>query len=74
VHNEKEWWKEGIMESETPCACVMKNREHMETQREWLQRCMCMHHWSETDYYQSKLPFNKFFYIEDKKDERKTSE
>lgn len=48
------------------CGCVVKNREQMESQREWLKRWMCMRHWMETDYYQSKLSYNKFFYLDDK--------
>jgi len=37
------------------CECVMKNRHEEESMRDWLKRCMCMHHWQQTDYYQAKL-------------------
>lgn len=37
------------------CLCVMKNREEGESEREWFKRCMCMHHWMQTNYYQNKL-------------------
>lgn len=41
------------------CQCVVKNREEGESMREWLKRCMCMHHWMQTDYYQNKLETHK---------------
>jgi hypothetical protein len=37
------------------CRCVVLNREENESQREWLKRIMCMHHWMQTDYYRDKL-------------------
>lgn len=37
------------------CECVVVNREEEEQQRDWLKRCMCMHHWTQTDYYRAKL-------------------
>lgn len=37
------------------CECVIVNRDEDESQREWLKRCMCMHHWTQTDYYRDKL-------------------
>lgn len=38
-----------------PCQCVIVNRDDDESQREWIKRCMCMHHWMQTDYYRVKL-------------------
>lgn len=49
-----------MMTGEIRCDCVVKNRRDGETEREWLKRWMCMWHWMETDYYQSKLEYNRF--------------
>lgn len=37
------------------CECVIVNRKEEESQRDWIKRCMCMHHWMQTEYYQRKL-------------------
>lgn len=47
--------EDGKVTSIGPCECVIKNREEGEDMREWLKRCMCMFHWMQTDYYQSKV-------------------
>lgn len=52
------------------CNCVVVNRNDGETQREWFKRWMCMWHWMETDYYQSKLKYNRF--LEDAPDDNPT--
>jgi hypothetical protein len=44
-----------MMDSEVRCDCVVKNRNESESQREWMKRCMCMHHWMQTDYFLAKL-------------------
>lgn len=41
------------------CECVVKNRNENESQRDWLKRVMCMHHWMQTDYYRDKLAKHK---------------
>jgi len=33
------------------CTCVIQNREEHESERDWLKRIMCLHHWMQTDYY-----------------------
>lgn len=38
-----------------PCNCVIVNRDDDESQREWIKRIMCMHHWMQTDYYRAKI-------------------
>ena len=37
------------------CLCVIQNRQEGESERDWLKRVMCMHHWMQTDYYRNKL-------------------
>jgi hypothetical protein len=37
------------------CKCSFSDREELETQREWIKRCMCMFHWMQTDYYRKKI-------------------
>lgn len=41
------------------CECVVQNREEGESQRDWLKRWMCMHHWMQTNYYRNKFDLNK---------------
>lgn len=43
------------------CKCDMRDREEGESEREWFKRCMCMHHWMQTDYYRRKLEYNRFY-------------
>ena len=55
---------------ETPekkCLCEIQDREPNETDREWLKRWMCMHHWMQTDYYQRKLKLDdrQFLLVDD---------
>ena len=36
------------------CSCNMVDRGADEEQRDWLKRCMCPYHWSQTGYYQER--------------------
>jgi hypothetical protein len=36
------------------CLCEMLDRAEPEQMRDWLKRCMCWHHWQQSDYYQGK--------------------
>lgn len=54
---------EGFHEDCTPCKCLchrdcickVEDRKSGESQRDWLKRCMCQAHWTQTEYYQVKL-------------------
>lgn len=37
------------------CGCKFKDRPKNTEMREWLKDCMCMNHWTQTDYYRNKL-------------------